>query len=455
MNRLLSIKISAVVVLVMLVFLSFSQDVLKNPFSRYGLGFLEPIQNSVHFGLGGSKYAFVDSAYSNTANVAANSFLKKGQVFFNIDVSGRLSLIESVNGSYLSSIALLRGLDLTIPFSNRFAVSLGYRPAFSKGYRMETNTVVSGDSIRQIYLGRGVIYQPHIALSFAPLKTEKSFFAIGFETNFNFGDVANDRAVEYFSFNQTNAVNIINERVSGLGFITSLAFHHQINDGITFRFGANYQLASTWNTLSSDRLINYAGNYGVNHQFTADGPTFEVENSGTFSMPSVLGMGIGLDIHPKGFNSNRKKESRIRLNLDYEQIGWSGFQRTVGGIVDLSYNYNNTQAFRFGLEYSPIIQGADAAPGTKYLGKMIYRTGLNLNKIALPDNNLNDFGITFGLGFPVPFDKSQSSINFGLRAGQIGEVGTTPIRERYLALQVGLVITPANWERWFKKNEYK
>jgi len=455
MNRLFSLKSIVAFAAMMLVFATFAQNVLKNPYSRHGLGFLEPIENAMHFGLGGTKYALIDSAYNNAANIAANSYLRKGQVFFNVDVTSRLSFFESANGTYFSNITNLRDLNLTIPFSNRFSTSIGFRPALSKGYRMETSKVVSGDSIKEIYLGRGAVFQPHIALSYAPVSTEKSFFAIGFETNFNFGDVADDRASEFVAFSQSNAVNILNERVSGISFVASMALQHKLNDGITLRLGANYQLASTWNTIYSDRIINYAGNYGVNHVFTEDDPTFELESTGKFNMPSVLGVGIGLDIHPKGFNTKKKKESRIRLNLDYEQIGWSAYKRTVGGINDPSYSYNNTQAFRFGLEYSPYIQGTDAPPGTKYLGKMIYRTGINLNKIALPGNNLNDFGITFGLGFPVPFDNSQSSINFGVRAGQIGEVGATSVRERYLALQIGIVITPANWEKWFKKNEYK
>jgi hypothetical protein len=88
------------------------------------------------------------------------------------------------------------------------------------------------------------------------------------------------------------------------------------------------------------------------------------------------------------------------------------------------------------------------------MGKIMYRAGLNLNQIAIPNDNLNDFGITFGLGFPVPFEKSQSSINFGLRAGQIGSVGPGSLREQYIAIQFGLMITPANWERWFRKKEY-
>ncbi len=135
-------------------------------------------------------------------------------------------------------------------------------------------------------------------------------------------------------------------------------------------------------------------------------------------------------------------------------MGWKNHSRTVNNIADTNFTYQNTTAYRFGIEYTPHFITGDRTPGLSYFSKISYRAGLNLSQIALPTGNLNDFGITFGFGFPLPFDNSQSSINFGMRAGQVGSAGASSIQERYIAYQVGIVLTPAKWERWFRKIKY-
>ena len=145
--------------------ISLAQPVLKNTNSRHGLGFYEPIQNSMHFGLGGTNYSLVDSVYSNTNNFSANSYLNKGQVFFNIDIVGRLSNFQSDSGSFFSPTTYFRGLDFTIPFANVNAVNFGFRPHFSRGYRFEEKDLVDIDSLRFVYLGRGTLNQAFLSYS--------------------------------------------------------------------------------------------------------------------------------------------------------------------------------------------------------------------------------------------------------------------------------------------------
>jgi hypothetical protein len=106
------------------------------------------------------------------------------------------------------------------------------------------------------------------------------------------------------------------------------------------------------------------------------------------------------------------------------------------------------------MEFTPNLSVNASGKGLKYFSKVSYRLGLNLNEIAQPQGNLSDFGITFGFGLPVNIEGTKSSLNFGFRAGRFGEVGTNTVQENYLAYQIGIVITPAKWERWFRKYKY-
>jgi hypothetical protein len=431
----------------------FAQNTANNPYSFYGLGLHESNRNALQVALGGTAFGIVDSAYNNPQNPAMMAYLSKGQPIFNIEITGRLSFFESNITNANTRLAYLQSIQFAIPFANRLGLGFGYRPVFSKGYRFVEPQFVDGDSLNRIYQGKGGVQQAYMSLAFAPVKNENTYFALGFEANFNFGDATDVRAIEFSAFSQNNAANLMNDRIRGFGFNASMAFKQRFSQNLSLSLGAKYGLSTTWNIEHTDIINRYAGSYGSTHQFI-ETISSSGEEKGTITTPGILGVGFGLDIHPQGFNLNAKKQGRIRIFGDIEMISWSNHQRKINNTVDSSFIYQNTTAYRFGIEYTPHAIANDRSPGINYLSKMSYRTGLNLNQLALPIGNLNDFGITFGIGFPLPFDNSQSSMNIGLRMGQIGTAGTNSIQERYIAYQIGIVLTPANWERWFRKIKY-
>ncbi len=431
----------------------FAQNTINNPYSYYGLGLFESNRNALQLALGGTSYGFVDSAYNNPVNQATMSYLSKGQPVFNVEITGRQSFFETESASSNSRLAYLRGIQFAIPFANRYGMGFGYRPAFSKGYRFIVPQLVEGDSLKAIYQGTGGVQTAYFSFSVAPVKNERTYFALGFEANFNFGDATDVRAIEFSAFSQNNAANVMNDRIRGFGYSLSMAFKHEISAALSFSLGANYALSTKWNTTNTDEILRYAGSYGITHQFIETISSFG-QRKGQITTPSILGVGFGLDIHPEGFNLNAKKQARIRLYGDLEMIAWKNFGKTVNSVPDTNFTYQNSTAYRLGIEFTPHVDALDRSPGLSYFNKISYRAGLNLNQIALPTGNLNDFGITFGFGFPLPFDNSQSSINIGMRLGQIGSAGANSIQERYVAYQIGIVLTPAKWERWFRKIKY-
>jgi hypothetical protein len=441
--------------IIALVFCStiFAQNTVNNPYSYFGLGLYENNRNALQLALGGGGIALIDSSYNNPVNNATIAYLSKGQPIFNVEVTGRISLYQSDLASSSTRITYLRGIQFSIPFANRFGLGFGYRPVFSKGYRFSEPQLLAGDSLNRIYQGDGGVQQAYLAFALAPIKNENTFLSIGLETNFNFGDATDVRAIEFSAFSENNAANVLNDRIRGFGFGLSMAFKHQFSEKLFFSLGANYGLSSNWNATHTDVINRYAGNFGTTHQYT-ETISSSGQLKGNISTPSVLGLGFGLVIHPQGFDLNAKKQSRIRVYGDLEMHTWSNYKRTINNVLDTTFNYQNTTAYRLGIEFTPHAVTSDRGPGTLYLSKISYRAGLNLNQIALPTGNLNDFGITFGFGFPLPFDNSQSSINFGMRVGQIGSAGVGSIQERYIAYQIGIVLTPAKWERWFRKIKY-
>jgi hypothetical protein len=87
---------------------------------------------------------------------------------------------------------------------------------------------------------------------------------------------------------------------------------------------------------------------------------------------------------------------------------------------------------------------------SSYWQRVKYRLGFRYNQTYLDirDNRINEFGISFGMGLPIP--RSLSTFNFGLELGRKGTTADGLIQSNYFRITVGISV----WERWFVKNKY-
>ena len=80
---------------------------------------------------------------------------------------------------------------------------------------------------------------------------------------------------------------------------------------------------------------------------------------------------------------------------------------------------------------------------------MVYRAGVRWEHTGLKLNNqdVKDFGITFGLGLPV---NVLSKINIGVELGQMGTNNAGLIKENYTNIMLGFSLS----DIWFIKRKY-
>ena len=67
----------------------------------------------------------------------------------------------------------------------------------------------------------------------------------------------------------------------------------------------------------------------------------------------------------------------------------------------------------------------------------------------MKSTQLDDFGVSFGLGLPVY--RSLSKINIAVQAGQRGTLANGLIREQYVRLSLGFSFA----DKWFNKYKYE
>ncbi len=435
-------------------FVGLSQVTTNSPYSVSGLGLWEEPQDGISLGRGGSRIAFNDSLYANEYNPATLSFLAKGQPIFSFDIAGRLSNFESSVEKSSARFFYLKSIQITIPFAHRFAVAAGIKPIVSRGYDFKTYQEIEGDSIRHSYIGSGGVQQVYLAFSSAIIKNDKTYLSLGLEGGYNFGNTTNSRVTEFTtSSSYFNSVYHINDKVNTLNLRAGLSYQREINKRSSIAFGAVYQPQNNWTTKNSESLIRFTGEYGVS---TANQDTIFTTGiqTGTVTMPQRIGFGVNYEFRARmdslATNTNL---FRLRFMGDIEHMAWSNYKKDVPGLTD-STSLSDALFVRLGLEYTPHYKFNDKAPNISYFSKMTYRAGFNYAQLPSINQDIKDFGITFGLGFPIPFNRSLSSLNIGVKLGQQGEVGPQSIKEQYVGIHFGIILSPGFNDRWFRKFKY-
>jgi hypothetical protein len=428
-----------------------AQITTNSPYSVSGLGIWEEPIDAVNSGRGGARIAATDSTFANDYNPSALSFLAKGQPVFTFDLTGRFSTFETQNASSGNRFFYLRSIQLAIPFANRHAISFGIRPVFSRGYNFKVYEPLGSDSARHSYIGKGGVQQVFLSYAIGIIKKEKHYLSLGIEGNYNYGNSTNRKVTEILSTtSHFNGILDNTSRISTFSTRIGLVYRTQLSSRSAINLGATFQPELNWRVQHTENLYRFVGTYELNDA-NAELIYTSGEVDGRVRMPKRWGVGIGYEL--KGFQDSLQKSSllpRVRIFADFEQMQWN---RYSSDIAEINTNLENALHIRFGVDYTPHYRTLDRAANIKYFSKMNYRLGFNFSQLPTNQGLINDLGVTVGFGFPIPFNKSLSSLNFGMKFGQQGEQGPTSLRERYIGLHLGILITPG-FDRWFKKFKY-
>ena len=128
----------------------------------------------------------------------------------------------------------------------------------------------------------------------------------------------------------------------------------------------------------------------------------------------------------------------MEINADYYHQSWSEasfFGSVIPVLTDLD-------KFAIGAEWIP-----DRFSIRNYINKIAYRAGLKYEKSYLMLNNqqINDFGISFGVGLPIY--RSNSTVNIGAEIGRRGTKQNNLLVENYAKLNLSVNL----YDLWFIK----
>jgi hypothetical protein len=410
-------------ILLMLVFhplLTSAQYSSNSLYSVFGIGDLVPTSFAKQSAMGRAGVALASDGFINTMNPASLTAFGGTDVLMDFGIKAYYSEYTS-NGENVSAFdGNFNHFTLAYPVSKWWGSSFGVKPFSEIGYSISTTTLFEGsqDDIETDFTGSGGISQIYFDNSFMLGKNLSLGLSFSYLTGtVNQTETTNLQSVGFFDVNTSNSYYLRNI-YWGFGLLYNI---HLKNDMLSF--GISYH-------PTQDLIATY------NHQITVESDdgditlTEESESVERVNIPASVDAGMAYH-----FND------RLKLVADFGIQEWEG----NSSLIKVA-NLTEKTSYHFGMEFWP-----DPKHTWSYLHKVQYRLGGHYENsyILVRDNQIQDYGISLGLGLPLKNEKSM--MNFSVELGRMGTVNDGLVREFYAGFSLDFVLH----NNWFAKKKYQ
>ncbi|MFW6019620.1 MAG: hypothetical protein ACOCPM_03490 [Bacteroidales bacterium] len=403
-----------------------SQTRIASPYSRYGIGSLSQTVNSRALGMGSVSQAIHNPIYINYDNPASYTEFRRQSFVFNGGIRSLHTQLSTTNKTAKSNYTSLGYLQFGTPITKWMNASFGLIPYSNVGYNI--NNIQQEEGIGRVlhsYEGNGGINQFYIGSGF----TITPNLSVGFNATYYFGKMEFERSTMF-----PDSINYLDTRISDrqspgdIGLSFGATYKKQLSEDYTLRIGATFS-NKTDLQVNRDYIVESIKKASEEVFTVFDTIEKDLGHQGNIILPTRIGGGFSL-----------RKNELWELAGDFTYQNWQDYK--AFGVKD---SLQNSFTAALGYEITP-----KSTSVSSYLKKVDYRIGAKYHKsyLQLRNTQLNQFGISFGLGLPVP--RSASKIDIGVEFGQMGTTDNNLVEEKYIKLSVGLSI----FERWFIQRKY-
>jgi hypothetical protein len=437
-------KLIIILVFIVVNLTVYSQQNTKNPFSSLGFGEEDNTQNATFEGLGNNRTALVDSTVLNIYNPASYSFLSHGQPIFSIGLNYNQYQFSqnSVNG--FNNALSLNHMAFGLSFANRFGFSFGIKPFSNTGYDMLTSSWNGIDTLHSKLTGNGTISNAFAGFSIKLLNTNIHKFSIGLNYGRIFGSNFHNQTI--YLQNESIA-SIKQDELKITSFLPELSAIYNIH----FSKSTNLYLSSVYflkNKLDASQTTSLiaASDYKNVNTFDTLNYTF---NQGAITIPSSLEFAAKFDFTNYISHSTIKIPQVVFL-ASVKSTNWKEYQSSFNNTTFL-----NTIAYNFGIQFAPHVDFYDRSKAISTLSRIRYRIGYQYNQLPYQSSNRQYVkqAYSFGFGIPILSQRTLSSLNFAFSYSINSNSISTDFIQKTLGYSIGVTISPAFYDRWFRKNK--
>jgi hypothetical protein len=405
-----------------------AQRTSSSPYSFFGIGDEFSATTVEQSSMGGIGVAFSHYKYLNFINPAAYADLRYTTYSFGV-LNNDLT-IENAGVKQKSTSTSLSYLALAFPIGEKAGFSFGLQPLSSIGYSLGNTVPDSAGLIAEItsFSGDGGINRLYGAFGMRLTKE----LSLGIEADYRFGNTTNSITNQKVD---VSLLTVYNETstVKGGSVTLGAQYKKELKNKVILDAGVTFKMQNNLKVTGDDYLYSVGSN-GASRDTISTGSI-----SGKYKLPlkTILGAGLG-------------KFDKWYLGLEYESqdaIALSGFSTAT----DAAFNYGSSNRVSLGGFYLPKINSISS-----YWERVTYRAGIRFEKTGLlvdgsglntTFTEIDDFGISFGLGLPL---KQLSSVNMGFEFGKRGTNTNNLIQEKYFNFRLSLSLTDT---KWFQKRK--
>jgi len=410
---------------------SYSQDLIS-PYSAYGMGLMSEKGFVSNNGMGNAGIAYQSPWFIPVLNPALLgsqrfSSFEAGLSISQNNINDEVTRFRQVNGG-------LKYVSLAFPIvPGKYGISISLKPLSSKNYeilqrRRSAENDPQAETTRA--QGSGTISQ----FSFANGWNINKNIAVGFEANYNFGNLS-DKTIYENIINGADTIPIPYlvsaenvDNFSDFSFVLGTKFTKKLGKNY-LSLGLTYDLEANLNTTRNTYLQLLSATETPITQLN-DSATFKVSGErGTTKLPQKFSAGLSY-----------MSPNKWAILADFSYQDWSQY-RSFGTEVD---SYNEQTKLNIGAEYTPNVES-----GTRYFERVTYRAGINISNgpLVINNNSINSFGITFGTTLPIT---KISNINLAFEVGQRGTLLDNLVQENYLNFNLSFTFN----DRWFLRRQF-
>ena len=406
-----------IVVFILITSISIAQEGTTSPYSFYGIGTLKFKGTAENRAMGGVS-VFTDSIHLSIQNPAGVADL--GLVNYAIGGSHRFNTLNTAEDKQQATTTSLDYIAIGVPMG-KFGASFGLIPYTSVGYKLESSSINTTTQ----YTGTGGLNKAFVAFGYQITPD----LSIGVDANYNFGNIENvafsrQEEIQYATreFNRSDLLGFSYN--IGATYKTMVSSDLQLSTGVTYTPETSF-------TSENSRTIATILETPTGGQGVVDIRDIEVADT-DFTFPSQFTIGAGIG-----------KPKHWSVGVEYGNQKTSNFTNRTFDLDNVVFK--DAAKYRMGGFYIPNYNSLG-----NYWQRVVYRAGIRFEGTGINVNgqDINEFGITFGVGLPV--GRLFSNINLGFEIGRRGTKDFGLVQENFFNTFLSLSLN----DRWFEKRYY-
>ncbi len=407
---------------------SFAQISSTSVYSFFGIGDRNNAATAEQLSMGGVGVALSEAHRLNLSNPAANASLQFTN--YSLALVSKNSWAEQ-NGNSESSVATyISYLAMGFNIGEKGGFSFGLMPNTSVGYNLISLEYDTNESVLDAtsFKGEGGTSKVFLGFGYEVAKG----LSLGVQGDYVFGKIENSIV------NQVSGAALATKyethaNVSGFKFEAGFQYKKEIKENINLLVGGDFIFQNDIKSKEKEYLYSVPlGSLNPRDTILSNTNIAYMKNP----MKSTVGIGLGRDNKwyagvDYSFQSALSSEGSV---YESDVISYGNYSKlAIGGFYTPKYNsiisYWNRITYRAGVKFENTGMMLD-----------MDRDGMNYEQI-------DDFGISFGVGFPV--GKQISNLNFGFEYGKRGSTKGNIVQENYFNFRMSISLN----DKWFEKRQ--